>query len=441
MKIPELRLKNKEERRFKSGHPWVFSNELQSIPKTIEPGSVVRVCDSGGGFIAYGFFNAHSLITVRELTRSETEFEFQGTAIPEALFRARFKTAITFRDSWFARNQSYRLVFGENDGMPGLIVDRFFSLARNEVVYVVQPHSLGMDQNLAGITEALSALEDGSSAKKTLVVRRDSSSREREGLKKEATSIFDLKTRAPIEDLKPYLEFEFSVLAVMGRTLTLSCDLISGQKTGFFFDQLQNIRLLETLLLRKTRLEAKSDTYRILDLCSYVGQWGAHLTHSLHERGVQNLEITAVDASIPALRFAKQNIEKVAANLGAKVQVHTLDADVLKPLPVEASHFQVVIADPPAFIKNRKVIPQGKQAYAQLYQTAIEKTAKGGLVVCCSCSQLLSREDFHEALGKATRRSKRRVRWLQEGSPSFDHFSRLDFQEGTYLKCFIGQVE
>ena len=237
----------------------------------------------------------------------------------------------------------------------------------------------------------------------------------------------------------------------MGTSLELKTDLVSGQKTGFFFDQLQNIRLLETILLRKLKLDQTSKNaktekkaYQILDLCSYVGQWSVHLTQTLMEREALPLEITCVDSSENALKTAKSNIEAFAKlhQIEKQVQVQTLKQDVLQSMSgFQNHHYDLVIADPPAFIKNRKSIPQGKQAYAQLFQTAIEKTAPGGLVVCCSCSQLLSHEDFNEALGKATRRSKRRVRWLLEGSPSFDHFTRLEFQEGHYLKCFIGQVE
>ena len=238
---------------------------------------------------------------------------------------------------------------------------------------------------------------------------------------------------------------------IMGSSLSLSADLISGQKTGFFFDQLQNIRLLETLLLRKTRNDRVSatgkgakGTYRVLDLCSYVGQWSAHLLQTLSEREIIPAEFTCVDASASALEFARSNLESSATSFGVqeKIKVVTVKTDVLESLPgVQDQGYSIVIADPPAFIKNRKSIPQGKQAYAQLFQSAIEKTEKGGLVVCCSCSQLLSHEDFIEVLSKASRRSRRTVRWLAQGAPSFDHFTNLSFQEGHYLKCYIGQVD
>jgi len=242
--------------------------------------------------------------------------------------------------------------------------------------------------------------------------------------------------------------FRFRVPGIMGSVITLSADLASGQKTGFFFDQLQNIRLLETLLLRKLKndrvLNSRSHEFSVLDLCSYVGQWSAHLVQPLTEREALPAEFVCVDASEAALKFAQENVRAVADSSGAsvKVRVRTLQTDVLGALPGVADRsFDVVIADPPAFIKSRKSLPQGKQAYVQLFQTAISKVRPGGLVVCCSCSQLLGAEEFKEILGKASRRSGRKVRWIAEGAPSVDHLIRLEFQEGHYLKCRIAQVD
>ena len=153
--------------------------------------------------------------------------------------------------------------------------------------------------------------------------------------------------------------------------------------------------------------------------------------------------ITAVDASDTALKFAEMNVKRNSIEKGSsEVQFNRLKADVLEPMGgLQDKNFEVVISDPPAFIKNRKSIPQGKHAYVQLFTTAIQKTSVNGMVVCCSCSQLLSSEDMKEVLQKASRRSGRKVRWLAQGSPSIDHFSKAEFEEGHYLKCWIGSVE
>jgi len=453
-KLKKIRLRSKEERRFRSGHPWVFSNELQESPKTLQMGEVVELQDAGGAFLAYGFANPHSLISFRELSRNKEDPFFSSGEVNSDYFKSRFELAQEFRKSWFSPDQSHRFIYGEADGLSGLIIDRF--MGRGNRVDVIQPHSAGMDRSLDAILRALKDWDRDHAfgGSHFVILRRDASSREKEGITKEPVVVLNLRTGEPVLDLEPFRNFQFLVSGIMGSSLSLHADLVSGQKTGFFFDQLQNIRLLETLLLRKIRNDRNGGganarkggkaSYRVLDLCSYVGQWSAHLMQTLFERESLPAEFTCVDASATALEFARQNLMATASEfkIEDQVKIHAIKADVLEPLiGVPESGYELVIADPPAFIKNRKSIPQGKQAYVQLFQTAIEKTAPGGLVVCCSCSQLLSTEDFREVLGKASRRSKRRVRWLAQGSPSFDHFTRLEFQEGHYLKSFIGQVD
>ncbi|MBU6153704.1 MAG: hypothetical protein KGP28_05320 [Bdellovibrionales bacterium] len=455
-KLKKIRLRAKEERRFRSGHPWVFSNELQESPKNLVMGEVVELQDAGGRFLAFGFGNPHSLISFRELSRENDSSFFSEGLVNAGFFSRHFERARQFRRSWFSADQSHRMIYGEADGLSGLIIDRF--CGESGFVDVIQPHSAGMDLNLDSIMAAL-AISDaqlatgGRGIPHFAVLRRDASSREKEGLDRHPVVVKDLRTGKEVLDVEFLRNYRFRVSGIMGSSLFLSADLVSGQKTGFFFDQLQNIRLLETLLLRKTRndrnrgrpaSEGDANPFKVLDLCSYVGQWSTHLLQTLQEREVLPAEFICVDSSAAALEFAGLNLQRQADSVGGKAQVsiRTLKADVLDPLPgVLDQGFEIVIADPPAFIKNRKSIPQGKQAYSQLFQTAIEKTAPGGLVVCCSCSQLLSPGDFVEVLSKASRRSGRRVRWLAQGSPSFDHFMNLSFQEGHYLKCFIGQVD
>jgi 23S rRNA (cytosine1962-C5)-methyltransferase len=447
-KLKKIRLRSKEERRFRSGHPWVFSNELQDSPKNLVTGEVIELQDAGGGFLAWGFGNPHSLISFRELSRVPDGSPFAGGRVSSGFFRERFVRAAAFRRSWFSPGQSHRMIHGEADGLSGLIIDRFEG--DRCIVDVVQPHSAGMDLNLDAILEALRGSASGVSSH-FAILRRDASSREKEGIERFPVEVRDLASGAVVTDLEPFRKFGFQVSGIMGSSLRLSADLVSGQKTGFFFDQLQNIRLLETLVLRKTRndrnsggAERGSVPFRVLDLCSYVGQWSAHLLQTLSERECLPAEFTCVDASAPALELARRNLESAAATFGVldRTGTITLKGDVLESLPgIPDLGYDIVIADPPAFIKNRKSIPQGKQAYSRLFQTAIEKTAKGGLVVCCSCSQLLSRQEFIEVLSKASKRSGRTVRWISEGSPSFDHFTNPAFPEGHYLKCLIGQVD
>jgi 23S rRNA (cytosine1962-C5)-methyltransferase len=443
------RLRSKEERRFKQGHPWVYSNELQESPKGIEPGDVIELCDAGGAFLAYGFGNPNSLIAFRTLTREKTELEIPS----EAFFTSVISNAYAFRLRWFSPEQSFRVVFGEVDGLPGLVIDRF--VGATSVAWVVQPHSFGMDRNLEFILKALATVS-GTTAKNTsspatkkeqlVILRRDASSREREGLTKLTTEVRSLARNEVMADTTAFKEFSFAVPGLSPeQNVELTSDLISGQKTGFFFDQLQNIGVTQNLIARKLRQSplANGGEIKILDLCSYIGQWSVHLTELLLKQSKQNIEVTCVDASENALHFADRNVNHQAERQksAARVKMKRLKADVLEPMPTLAESYAVVIADPPAFIKNRKSIPQGKAAYVNLMTTAIQKTAPQGLVVCCSCSQLLSEEEFQDALAKATRRSGKRVRWISESSPSLDHFARFEFPEGHYLKCWIGEVD
>jgi 23S rRNA (cytosine1962-C5)-methyltransferase len=439
--MKQWRLKSKEERRFKQGHPWVYSNELQESPKGIQVGELLQLNDAGGAFLAYGFGNPGSLIAFRALTREKLEV-VDETALLKKIISENLERAFHFRKQWFSTSQSFRLVFGENDDLPGLVIDRYFG---KHAVYVVQPHSAGMDLNLSVITEALAKISKsaGDSADTKVIYRRDAGSREREGLSKEQTEVRFLHTGKLLDSFDPYRAFSFQLQSLMAREITLTVDLITGQKTGFFFDQAQNTKMVQHLLLRKLRYQEKqTKKYEVLDLCSYVGQWSVQMAQVFQEKKIPVM-ITAVDASDSALKFAELNVKKNSIEAGSsEVQFNRLKADVLEPMGgLQDKNFEVVIADPPAFIKNRKSIPQGKHAYVQLFTTAIQKTAVDGLVVCCSCSQLLSPEDLKEVLQKASRRSGRKVRWLAQGSPSIDHFMKAEFEEGHYLKCWVGSVE
>jgi len=438
------RLKSKEERRFKQGHPWVYSNELQDSPKGVQPGELLELNDAGGAFLAYGFGNPSSLIAFRAISRQKNDAA-SADELLKSILQNNIKRAFEFRLQWFSLSQSFRLVYGENDDLPGLVIDRYVG---KEVIYVVQPHSAGMDHQLALITSTLAevskSLDESSEAK--VIYRRDAGSREREGLAKEATEVMFLQSGKKVDSHDSYREFAFQLQSVMNREVTMTVDLISGQKTGFFFDQAHNVKLMQILLLRKLRYDhallQKKGVMKMLDLCSYVGQWSVQLAQVFMEKGLP-LQITAVDASDTALKFAEMNVRKNTIEKGSnEIQFHRLKSDVLEPMPsLKDADFEVVIADPPAFIKNRKSIPQGKHAYVQLFTTAIQKTAKGGMVVCCSCSQNLSGEDMKECLQKAARRSGRSVRWIAQGSPSMDHFMKAEFEEGHYLKSWIGCVE
>jgi 23S rRNA (cytosine1962-C5)-methyltransferase len=209
----------------------------------------------------------------------------------------------------------------------------------------------------------------------------------------------------------------------------MKTNLWTGQKTGFFLDQSFNIDVVYEHILR-----TKKPKIKLLDICSYVGQWSAKLSKGLQSKGVE-IECTAIDSSANALAFTKENVEAQGGKL------NSIRCDVFKAdWTVEEKSFDVVICDPPALIKNRKDLEVGKHGYMKLNTLALQKCAKDAIFVSCSCSGVLSRDDFKEVLQKAVKRSGRRVLWVGEGRQSPDHPVRDWFPEGEYLKCFLGRV-
>jgi 23S rRNA (cytosine1962-C5)-methyltransferase len=219
--------------------------------------------------------------------------------------------------------------------------------------------------------------------------------------------------------------------------IRMTCDLAEGQKTGFFLDQTQNIyqavQLIKSFAIAHPEL--KGTTFKILDLCCYVGHWSTQVARALKAHGI-HAEVHVADVSDPALSFAKKNVERE----GATVHVHKVN--VLEGLDVFASRsFDVVIADPPAFIKAKKDIPTGTHAYLKLNTQAFRVVKPKRFVVSCSCSGLLEEAEFKEAIRKSVQRNGWQARNLSRGGHAADHPTILQFPEGFYLKMFTHVVE
>ncbi|MGZ3696809.1 MAG: class I SAM-dependent rRNA methyltransferase [Bdellovibrionota bacterium] len=412
------RLRAGADRRFRSGHPWVYSNELTESPKGVAPGDPVELRDAAGKFLARGYGNPHSLIAFRVLSRNPSD---ENPHTPEAVL-TKLKRAAKLRADLGLGEFSHRLCYGESDGLPGLVIDRY--VTAHGLVYVVQAHTAGMDRLMPEIERLLEGLTPASQwGRAAIVLRNDLSVRKFEGLTEEEPKI-----------LRPLEGADLRKIAIRVQPgLEFYTDLVEGQKTGFFLDQAGNIELASLRLRNLRGADAKS--IRILDLCTYVGQWGAKLAHSYRAQGV-NVHVTLVDASAKALEFAKRNVEAA----GATTQI--LKGDVLKDLEtLDAESFDLVVCDPPALIKSRKDLPQGKHAYLQLNTQAFRLVRKGGAVVSCSCSGLLEEEDFVQTLSKAAYRNKVQSRWIGRGSQAADHPASLEFPEGRYLKCWIGVID
>jgi 23S rRNA (cytosine1962-C5)-methyltransferase len=391
--VPVLKLKRGEDRRIRAGHPWVFSNEVdnEATPLAkIEPGAAVRIHSDRDQFLGHAYVNPHALICARIVGREPEH------GLDRSLIVHRLNVALALRER-LSREPYYRLVFGESDGLPGLVLDRY-----GEVI-VGQIATRGMEELKKDVEEAIRTVL----SPRGLFWKNDSGARDLEQLEDTAELAFG----AVPEELE-----------VVETGLRFVAPLRTGQKTGWFYDQTANRARLARYLWAGAR---------VLDVCSYVGAWAVTaLAHGAHSA-------TCVDSSGPALKVAERN---AAAN---GVRIETLEAnafDALKDLHERGERYHVVILDPPAFIKRKKDIPQGQAAYRKLNQLALSLIERDGLLVSCSCSYHLSGEDLAGAIQGAARHSGRFVQILEAAGQSPDHPIHPAIPETRYLKAFFCRV-
>jgi 23S rRNA (cytosine1962-C5)-methyltransferase len=389
--LPVLRLKRNEDRRLHAGHLWIFSNEVdtQQTPLTkFTPGELVRVQAHNDRALGLAYVNPQSLISARLLSTWK---------LPDAAwFAARIRTALSLRERLYTQ-PFYRLVYGESDGLPGLVVDRYGPAC------VVQIGTAGMEKLKPEISQALEQVLRCES----LLFKNDSSARDMEGLPgyvEAAKGRFDGLGQV----LEDGLEFQ--------------APLAEGQKTGWFFDQAANRRAL----LKYVRKGA-----RVLDVFSYVGAWGVRALHG----GAR--EVTCVDSSASALELASSN----AARNGGTLATLKGDAfDVLESLAKKGARYDIIIIDPPAFAKRKKDLPKALAAYKRLNQLALQLCADDGILVSCSCSYHVSAADLQDAIAKAARAADRHLQILEMGGQAPDHPVHPAIPETRYLKAYFCRV-
>jgi 23S rRNA (cytosine1962-C5)-methyltransferase len=389
--LPALRLKRNEDRRLHAGHLWIFSNEVDTAQSPLvkfKAGELVRVLAHNDRALGLAYVNPKSLIAARML---------QTWKIPDvAWLAARIRTALGLRDRLYPKPY-YRLVYGESDGLPGLVIDRYGSAC------VVQIGTAGMEELKPQIQAALSQML-GCEA---VLFKNDSSAREMEGLPsyvEAATGNFD----------QPAL--------VMEDGLQFQAPLAQGQKTGWFFDQAANRRALSKYVRKGAR---------VLDVFSYVGAWGVRAAHA------GACEVTCVDSSAAALELAAANAERN----GVKIAARKGDAfEVLEDLVKQGARFDIVVIDPPAFAKRKKDLPKALAAYKRLNQLAIQALASDGILVSCSCSFHVSAEDLQEAIAKAARGADKHLQILEMGGQAPDHPVHPAIPETRYLKAYFCRV-
>ncbi|MWV53749.1 class I SAM-dependent rRNA methyltransferase [Chlorobium phaeovibrioides] len=386
-----LYLKPKEHRRIQKGHLWVFSNELETVPHDIAAGETVQLHTHDRKLIGAGFFNPNSLISFRLLTK--------GEELPDReFFRKKLQEALTLRQKVYQLDDTnaWRLVHGESDGMPGLIIDRFGK------GIVIQAFSAGMDLHLPMISELLQELLEP----EVIVVRNESALRELEGLPLNKAVIHGTKTQARQTIHDAGISFEV--------------DLFAGQKTGFFLDQRENRRIIRKF----------SKGARVLDVFTNDGGFG------LNALAAGAGSAILVDASEDALKRAEHN-----AKLNGYDNFSLIADDafnILQQMIDAKESFDLVILDPPSFTKSRKNVPGALKAYRKLNQMGLQLVKKGGFLATASCSHHVAEEDFLQSIHQASLLANCQLRMIYRNSQPFDHPVLLSMPETAYLKfaCF-----
>lgn len=394
MTFAPLRLKRDEDRRLRAGHCWIYSNEIDTAVTPLqgmEPGQLVEIFNDKGRSLGTGYVNPHSLICARIVSRDHKH------PVNGSLLVHRLKVALSLRERLYEK-PFYRLVFGESDGLPGLVIDRFADYL------VIQITTAGMERLKSDILAAVEKVLKPAG----VLFRNDTASRELEGL-------------------APYVEDGLGdwpeMLTVEEHGVRFDVPAQGGQKTGWFFDQ----------ALNRGRMIPYIQGKRVLDVCSYIGAWGV-------QAAVQGAtEVLCVDASSSALDAVDGNAqlngvtERVAGLQG--------DAfDALRELRLANERFDVVLLDPPAFIKRKKDTKQGTLAYRRLNQLALQLLNKEGILISSSCSHHMSEASLLQEIQQAARHTDRSLQLLERGFQAPDHPVHPAIAETAYLKCFYLRV-
>ncbi|MEM8499781.1 MAG: class I SAM-dependent rRNA methyltransferase [Pseudomonadota bacterium] len=391
--LPPLQLNRGADKRLRKGHLWVYSNEIdtQSTPlKALQAGQQVRLLGEKQRTIGLATVNPKGLICARVFSRNPEQ------PLDKSLLVHRFNQALSLRERFFSAPY-YRLAYGDSDLLPGLVVDRFSDHL------VVQISTAGMEALSQEILDAL----DQCFRPQSILFRNDHSARELEGLPLHQTDY------GPVPEFAELIENDTRFLA----------PLKAGQKTGWFYDHRMNRAMLQTLCKGK----------RVLDVFSYAGGWGVQAAVA----GAK--EAVCVDASVQALAWTDENAS--LNDVGEKVTTMQGKAiDVMKTLLNEETRFDVVVLDPPAFIKRRKDQKSGEAAYYHVNELGMRLLARDGLLVSGSCSMHLSTERLVDLVRSAGRKIDRQVQIVHRGGQGPDHPAHPAIPETDYLKALFARV-
>ena len=394
MKYKEIQLKRGKEESLLRRHPWIFSGAIQHMDDGIEEGETVRVVTAKGDFIAVGHYQIGS-IAVRVLS-------FRDVEIDETFWTSRLQAALEMRESIGlirpSDNTTYRLVHGEGDNLPGLIVDCYGKTA------VMQAHSVGMHVNRQAVADAL---------KKVMGERIENIY-----YKSETTLPF----KADLRQENGFIVGGSPENTTIENGLRFHVDWLKGQKTGFFIDQRENRALLE----------AYSQGRSVLNMFCYTGGFSVYAM-----RGGAKL-VHSVDSSAKAIELTNRNIEM---NFPGDDRHAAFCDDAFKYLETNDQKYDLIILDPPAFAKHRAALRNALKGYTRLNVKGFESIKPGGILFTFSCSQVVTKEHFRNAVFTAAAQAGRKVRILHQLHQPADHPINIYHPEGEYLKGLVLWVE
>ncbi len=394
MAIKTIRLKAGKEESVLRRHPWIFSGAISSVPHYIEEGELVKVETSGGDVLGVGHYQIGS-IAVRML-------EFGVDSLPDDFFMRRLESAYALRGKLGLirpDNNCYRLVHGEGDFLPGLVIDIYGDTA------VMQAHSPGMHFARGEVADALTMIPEARI--RNVYYKSDST----------------LPFKAGLEPENQYIIGQYDGNIAMENGLLFNIDWLKGQKTGFFVDQRENRALLERFARGR----------RVLNMFCYTGGF------SIYAMRGGALSVESVDSSAKAVALTDANME---LNFPGDNRHTSHTEDAFKFLAdMDNDRYDLIVLDPPAFAKHRGAIKNGLIGYRRLNTRAFEKIKPGGILFTFSCSQAISREMFRLAVFSASVKAGRKVRILHQLSQPADHPIDIAHPEGEYLKGLVLEVE
>ncbi|MFZ2449634.1 MAG: class I SAM-dependent rRNA methyltransferase [Methylovulum miyakonense] len=394
MAHPVLYLKKHEDQRLRKGHLWVFSNEIDMQRSPLDPftaGDLVQIHSADGKAMGTAYVNPNTLVCARLLSRKA------NLKCGQNFFKERLSTALALREKVFDKPY-YRLAFGESDGLPGLVIDRFGD------VFSVQITTAGIEQRKTALLDALVGLF----APSAIVLKNDNSQRELEGL--------SLASEVAYGELP-------GTLAIEENGAQFYVNILDGQKTGWFYDHRSS----------RAQLAGLARGLRVLDLFSYTGAWGIPAARA------GAAEVTCVDASEGALTLAAESA-RLNGVADCMQFVRSDVFDFLKQARLDSQVYDIIVLDPPALIKRKKDFKQGYEAYRRLNHLALQVLGKNGVLVSASCSFHLSRDNLQEILRSSGRHIDRHLTFFANLGQGPDHPIDPAIPETDYLKTFFCSV-